>query len=96
MTQEYRLQRIEAKLSALLAIATDRFLRETEIAKPRPRSIDRLLADAGLSPKEIAAVLGKTERAVQLVLAQDQSKKRARTGALATTREEETNADPPN
>ena len=69
MAEEAVLKRIDAKLGALLAIQLDQYLRETGVARPKPRSVDRLLADAGLSPKEIAALLGKTDRAVQLALA---------------------------
>ncbi len=69
MGDEEVLNRIDAKLGALLAIALDEYLRETEVARPKPRSIDRLLTDAGLSTKEIAALLGKTDRAVQLAIA---------------------------
>lgn len=65
---EQHLQRIDAKLSALLAIMIDRYLRDTEVARPKPRSIDQLLSDAGLANGEIAKLLGKTERAVQLKL----------------------------
>jgi hypothetical protein len=62
------LRRIDSKLAALLAIAIDQYLRETGIAKPKQRSIDRLLSDVGLSAQDIAALLGKTDRAVQLQL----------------------------
>ncbi len=66
------LQRIESKLAALLAIAVHEQLRnDPELAKPRPRAIDVLLSDSGLSSAEIAAVLGKTRRAVDLVLAKE-------------------------
>jgi hypothetical protein len=60
------LERIDAKLGALLAIALDSYLRDTGAAKPRPRSVDQMLKDVGLPTKEIARLLGKTERAVQL------------------------------
>ncbi len=66
-----QLQRIDAKISALLAIMVDRYLRETEIARPKQRTIDRLLSDVGLPTKDIAKLLGKTERAVQLQLEKD-------------------------
>jgi hypothetical protein len=59
---------IDAKLGALLALTVDKYLRETGVAKPKERSIDRLLSDVGLSTRDIATLLGKTERAVQLVL----------------------------
>lgn len=63
------LDSIDTKLGALLALVLDAHLRETGIAKSKPRGIDRLLADAGLSPKEIGALLGKTDRAVRMQLA---------------------------
>lgn len=71
---EQHLQRIDAKLSALLAITVDRYLRDTEIARPKPRSIDKLLSDAGLASGDIAKLLGKTERAVNLKLQDKKSK----------------------
>jgi hypothetical protein len=69
---------LEAKVSALLAIQVDRYLRETGLAQPRSRSIDRLLADAGLPRREIASLLGKTERAVNKLLASERSRRQRR------------------
>jgi hypothetical protein len=63
-----RLVQIDAKLTALLALYVDNYLRQTGIAKPKDRTIDRILSDAGLSAKTIAGLLGKTERAVHLQL----------------------------
>ena len=68
--------RLEPKVTALLAISVERFLRETGIAKPRPRSIDKMLSDAGLTAREIASVLGKSEQAVYAVLQAAEKKKR--------------------
>jgi hypothetical protein len=68
VSDEDTLKRIEAKLGALLAISIDLYLRKTDVAKPKPRSIDRMLSAVGLSAKDIAAFLGKTERAVNLQL----------------------------
>ena len=63
------LKAMDRKLSALVAIHTQRLLVEdSDLAKPRPRSVDRLLHDAGLSQQEIADVLGKTRQAVGQVL----------------------------
>jgi hypothetical protein len=70
------LERIDAKLGALLALILDSYLRQTGVAQPKPRSVDRLLADAGLNPATIAKMLGKTERAVYLQL-QGSAKKKA-------------------
>lgn len=58
MTDAGALSRIDSKLSAWLAITLDQSLRDTAAARSRPRSIDQLLADAGLSAKEIGALLG--------------------------------------
>ena len=66
------LRAIDRKIAALLAITLDDFLRRhPETAKPRPRTLDRMLADVGVGAKEIAALLGKTEQAVYLQLAKD-------------------------
>jgi hypothetical protein len=63
---------LEAKVTALLAVTIDRHLREhPELAKPRPRSVDHLLKDAGLSAQHIGSLLGKTTRAVYLALEKD-------------------------
>lgn len=59
---------LDAKLGAMLTHAVDAYIRETGIAKPKERSIDRMLSDVGVSTGDIAKLLGKTERAVQLVL----------------------------
>ena len=49
------LKKLNRNVSAMLAITVDRHLRDTDLAKPRPRSIDRMLADLGLSGSEIAS-----------------------------------------
>jgi SOS response regulatory protein OraA/RecX len=67
--------RLDAKLSALLAIVVDMYLRQTEVAKPKTRSIDKILNDAGLSSSEIARLLGKTDRAVNLQLQKERARK---------------------
>jgi hypothetical protein len=56
---------------AQLSIAIDQYIRETGIARPKPRSVDKMLADVGLKASDIANILGKTERAVHLQLAAD-------------------------
>ena len=66
---------LDQKLSALLVIALDRYIRETGVAKPNPRSVDKMLHDVGIKSKDIAALLGKTERAVNLMLAGDTNNK---------------------
>lgn len=60
---------IDAKLGALLAIYTHQLLIESDLAQPRPRSIDRMLHDVGLTQAQIAAVLGKSTQAVSQMLA---------------------------
>ena len=63
------LQSIDTKLEALVAIHTHRLLiDDPDLAKPRPRSIDKLLHDVGLSQTEIARILGKTPQAVGQIL----------------------------
>lgn len=75
------LARVESKLNAILAILVDRHIRETEIARPKERSIDQLLSDVGLSSKDIAGLLGKTERAVNLQLQRGSQRKTGRKAA---------------
>ena len=66
------LRAIDTKLGALVAIHTHRLLVEdADLAKPRPRSIDRLLSDVGLSQSEIGRILGKTRQAVGQALQRD-------------------------
>lgn len=65
------LKKLNRNVSAMLAITVDRHLRDTDLAKPRPRSIDRMLADLGLSGSEIAKLLGKTPQAVSIALSKD-------------------------
>jgi hypothetical protein len=65
------LARIDTKLSAMLALLVDSHLRATEVAKVRPRSMERLLTDAGLSGVEVGRLLGKSKQAVSQALARD-------------------------
>lgn len=71
------LKRIDTKLAALLAIVVDGHLRDTEIAKPRPRTIDRMLVDVGLTQAEVARLLGKSQQAVGQALQKDKTAKKA-------------------
>lgn len=64
---------------AQLAIQVDQYIRETGIARPKPRSIDKMLADVGVKPADIAHLLGKTERAVFMQLATDSKAKKKKT-----------------
>jgi hypothetical protein len=81
------LRSIDARLSAMLAITVEDLLRRTpELATPRPRSIDRLLTDAGLDQGEVAALLGKSPQAVSQQLAKDgKAMKRTPTRGRAKT-----------
>lgn len=63
------LESIDTRLGGILVLLLDLYLRDTGLAKPKPRSVDRMLADVGLTSVEIAALLGKSERAVQLQVA---------------------------
>lgn len=78
MAQEELLERIDAKLGALLALTLDQYLRDTGMAKARHASVDSMLRSAGLTAKDIAALLGKTERAVYMVWKADDEAKAAK------------------
>lgn len=74
------LQKTNRMLNALLSIVVDQHIRGTDLAKPRPRSIDRMLSDNGLSNTEIATLLGKTPQAVgQLLGSEKKTKKTVKT-----------------
>lgn len=66
----------ETLLLAQLTIGIDQYIRETGIARPKPRSIDKMLSDVGLKAADIASLLGKTERAVHMQLAADSNTKK--------------------
>jgi hypothetical protein len=72
------LQAIDAKVSALLTLVLDAYLRQTGIARPKERSVDRMLSDVGLPAATIAKLLGKTDRAVHLQLKSEREKKAAK------------------
>jgi hypothetical protein len=82
-TGDNQLAQIDSKLTALLALLLDGYLRQTGIARPKERSIDRMLSDAGLSSSTIAGLLGKTDRAVQKQLQKDRQRKVRRTRKAA-------------
>lgn len=65
------LKKSNRMISALLTITLDQHLRNSDLAKPRPRSIDRMLTDIGLTGVEISKLLGKTPQAVSNALAAD-------------------------
>jgi hypothetical protein len=74
-TNDDLMRSIDAKLSALLTLVLDGYLRQTGVARPKERSIDKMLSDVGLSAVTIATLLGKTERAVHMQLAGERAKK---------------------
>lgn len=88
--QDETLQRIETLLTAILGVQVEQFLRETGVAKPRPRSVDRMLSDFGLSGVQIAELLGKTPQAVSNSLARDKKGPTAKQKASASTESEVT------
>lgn len=74
-TTDELLTQIDGKISALLTLVLDAYLRDTGVARPRQRSVDKMLSDAGLSAATIAKLLGKTDRAVHLQIQADRQKK---------------------
>lgn len=74
-TNDELMRSIDAKLGALLTLVLDGYLRQTGVARPKERSIDKMLSDVGLSAATIATLLGKTERAVHLQLQGERAKK---------------------
>jgi hypothetical protein len=70
------LRQIDAKVSGMLVLVLDAYLRQTGIARPRDRSVDKMLADVGIDNRAIAALLGKTERAVQKQLQKERGTKK--------------------
>lgn len=81
--QEELLEAIDSKLAALLAITVDQYLRETGAAQSRHASVDSMLRGVGISARDIAALLGKTERAVNMKLKADEDGKKPRKGKAA-------------
>jgi len=69
---------IDAKLGAILTLTLDGYLRQTGVARPKERSVDKMLSDAGLSASAIGDLLGKTERAVHMQLAEAKKKTASR------------------
>ncbi|MGH2727556.1 MAG: hypothetical protein ACRDKS_11360 [Actinomycetota bacterium] len=81
-TNDELLTMIDAKLSALLTLVLDAYLRQTGVARPKERSVDTMLLDVGVPASTIAKLLGKTDRAVHMQVAADREKK---TGKKAKT-----------
>lgn len=65
------LKGIDSKLSAILTLMLDDMVREAPGVRHRARSIDRILADAGMNGVEIGRALGKSPQAVSQALAKD-------------------------
>lgn len=76
--QEELLEAIDGKLAALLAITVDQYLRDTGVAESRHASVDSMLRGVGIRARDIAALLGKTERAVNMKIKADEDAKKPR------------------
>jgi hypothetical protein len=74
-TNDELLRTIDAKVSALLTLVLDAYLRQTGVARPKERSVDTMLFDVGVPASTIAKLLGKSDRAVHLQVAADREKK---------------------
>ena len=78
------LARIERTLNAILGIQVEQFIRETGVATPRPRSIDRMLNDFGYTGAQIATLLGKSPQAVSQALARGKAGKANKAAGVDT------------
>lgn len=87
------LQKTNRMLNAILSISVDRHIREADLAKPRPRSIDRMLYDNGMTGVEIAKLLGKSKQAVSQALASDGKVKKSKPMASVETKATEVNSE---
>lgn len=63
------IERLEAKITALVAISADDIVRREGTSRARRRAIEEILADAGMSHSEIGRVLGKSKQAVSQAIA---------------------------
>lgn len=81
MPNDDLLRSIDAKLSAILTLTVYGYLRETGVGRPKERSVDKMLSDVGLSAQQIAALLGKTDRAVHLQLQRESKRKKQKKAA---------------
>jgi hypothetical protein len=60
------LDNIDRKLTALLALAAEEYIRETpENSTSRSRLVEEILLDSGLTSHEAAKMLGKSRQAVE-------------------------------
>jgi len=83
-TNDAVLRSIDARLAAILTLTLDSYLRQTGVARPKERSVDKMLSDVGLSAATIASLLGKTDRAVNLQLQRENQRKSARKKVVAS------------
>ena len=90
MAEGQQLRAIEAKLSALLALELDARLKQDTQSRSKPRSLDRLLSDAGLEPTDIAPLLGKTPNAVRQNLKKTTTRRSRKAGSRKGTRRKTT------
>jgi hypothetical protein len=74
-TTDDLLRSIDTKVTALLTLVLDAYLRQTGVARPKERSVDTMLFDVGVPASTIASLLGKTDRAVRLQVQADKEKK---------------------
>ena len=86
MSEEQQLRAIEVKLAALLALELDTRLKGDTRARSKPRSLDKLLSDAGLEASEIAPLLGKTPTAVRQALKRKTLRTRKTSSRKGTSR----------
>jgi hypothetical protein len=86
VAEEHQLRAIEVKISALLALELDARLKEDTRTRSKPRSLDKLLSDAGLEAVDIAPLLGKTPTAVRQALKKDTRRPRKTSSRKGTRR----------
>ena len=90
MADEQQLRAIEVKLAALLVLELDTRLKGDTRARSKPRSLDKLLSDAGLEASEIARLLGKTPTAVHAALKRNTGRTRKTSSRKGTRRQSTT------
>jgi hypothetical protein len=62
------LERIDAKLGALLALSVFSYLDQPDDHPPARIPVEVVLSHGGLATRDIALLLGKSQRAVQLAV----------------------------
>jgi IS30 family transposase len=86
MADDPHLRAIEVRVAALLALELDTRLKQDSRSRSKPRSLDKLLSDAGLEAAEIAPLLGKSPTAVRQALQRSPGRKRKATSRKSSTR----------